>query len=85
MPSQSSSVPTVTRLSLLTTPYWRASTERTSWNSRSMSRVYGVSRRPLGCGTKGRPWYSIVGTTGTTRSGWTSTVPVPSATDVTSL
>ena len=85
MPIQSSAVPTVTWLSWLSTPYWLASSERTSWNSRSMSSVYGVSSRPLGWGTNGLPSNSIVGMTGTTRSGCTSTVPVPSATDVTSL
>ena len=50
-----------------------------------MSSVYGVSRRPLGWGTKTLPSNSIVGITGCTRSGCTSTVPVPSATGVTSF
>ena len=50
-----------------------------------MSSVYGVSSWPLGRGTNSLPSTSIVGITGCTRSGWTSTVPVPSATGVTSL
>ena len=57
---------TVTRLSRLTTPYWRASTERTSWNSRSMSSVYGREQPPARVRARtGLPSNSIVGTTGT--------------------
>jgi hypothetical protein len=50
-----------------------------------MSRVYGVMRRPLGRGRKGCPSISTTGAVAVTRSGCTSTVPVPSATAVTSF
>ncbi len=85
MPIQSSPLRTVTRFSWLRAPYSRASSVRTSKNSRSMSSVCGVISMPLGCGSKRRPSMSIVGMTGCTRSGLTSIVPVPSATGVTSF
>ena len=85
MPIQSSALRTVTRLSWLRAPYWRASSVRTSKNSRSTSRVCGVINMPFGCGVNRLPSTSRVGITGTTRSMPTSIVPVPSATGVTSL
>ena len=85
MPIQSSPDRAVTRLRWLIAPYWRASSVRTSKNSCSRSSVYGVMRRPSGCGVNSTPSTSIVGRTGTTRSARRSTVPVPSATGVTSL